>query len=263
MGAVADPKHGSKPPVFEAGRIGYAVGDIHGCVELLEDLIQTLETKGRRGKLRPILIFLGDYIDRGPDSRAVIDLLLSERLNAFETYFLRGNHEASMLRFIDGRDPDGEWLVHGGADTLASYGVETPLRRPSRSALVSIRSQLRDSLPPAHLAFLRSLRLWVIKGDYLFVHAGVDPRKPLADQTEADLLWIRDAFLTSKRHFAYCVVHGHTPNRTPVITPSRINLDTGAYSTGVLTAACFRGYFVEIIRTGRNSALGGTNSPEA
>lgn len=236
---------------FPDGRVGYAVGDIHGCADLLAALLTRLE-EGLLPISRepPVIIFLGDYVDRGPDSRGVIDLLLSGRPYGFERRFLRGNHEQAMERFL--RDPLGgrAWLSHGGLETLASYGVQPPAIGAAE-AILAAAAALRQTMPEAHLTFLRRLDSYCLIGDYAFVHAGVDPEKSLAEQDDADLLWIRDRFLTSPKSFSHKVVHGHTPVAKPYLDHRRIGLDTGAYVTGILSAARFEGANVEIIQIDR------------
>ncbi|WP_374574877.1 metallophosphoesterase family protein [Phenylobacterium sp.] len=222
-----------------AGRLVYAVGDVHGRYDLLEPLMRTiaedaLESAPQR---QPMLVFLGDYVDRGPDSARVVDLVLDvEGSGAFEICALKGNHEEALLAFLN--DPAfGEvWFDHGGAATLASYGVTPPAGRSDEAAWAAARDAFAERLPERHRRFYETLELMVTIGDYAFVHAGVRPGVPLERQVEKDLLWIRGDFLEARPTFDKVIVHGHTPTETPQVLPHRIGLDTGAYATGVLTA---------------------------
>jgi len=182
-----------------------AIGDIHGCLGSLEMLLDIVSpTKDDR------LVFLGDYIDRGPDGKGVLDFLLALAQTSPQTIFLKGNHEAMFLDFLAGRN-ELLYLANGGAATLASYRDGGEIR-----------------IPPSHLAFLRDLPLYHDTGRFLFVHAGLRPGIPLKGQKEADLLWIRDEFLDSDYDWGRTVVFGHTPLPHPLLTPTRIGLDTGA-----------------------------------
>lgn len=234
---------------FLEGRIGYAVGDIHGRADLLARMFERLEKDARPAGARPVVVFLGDYIDRGPDSAEVIDLLLQGRPEGFERRFLKGNHEAAMLAFLSDPIAHRAWLSHGGLETLASYGVgPLPTIGSQSEDLVRARDGFAASLPPAHRAFYAGLERFASLGDYLFVHAGVDPARPLARQSEEDLLWIRGRFLHDQRRYDQCVVHGHTPIDSPFRDERRIGLDTGAYFSDRLTAARFEADAVSFIQ---------------
>ena len=228
---------GPAPPVARApeGVRIYAVGDIHGCADLLDrlmDLIAMEETP-----LRKQLIFLGDYGDRGPDSRGVLDRLLEIGGAAPETVFLKGNHEAALLGFLDDPAANADWIDWGGAELLASYGT------PPTGPLEDMALALREAIPAEHLDFLKSLELHRVMGDYLFVHAGLRPGVPLADQTERDLIWIRGEFHRAPAELRpkETVVHGHQPLKKPLDAGWRIDVDTGACFTGKLTAAVLEG----------------------
>ncbi len=203
--------------------VTYTVGDIHGSLGKMQALVEACRRHADGRAMR--FVFLGDYIDRGPDSASVVRAMmalqdeLQERLIA-----LMGNHEAWLLAVLDGVAQERGWLFNGGAQTLLSYGV--------RAA---------SDLPRAHLEWMRSLRLSYDDGRRLFVHAGVNPDKPLDAQAEHDLLWIREPFLTDGRDYGRLVVHGHTPLETtePELRRNRLNLDTAAVFGGPLTAAVF------------------------
>lgn len=226
----------------------YAVGDVHGetaalrsCLSRIAADFQPYRDKGGRG----LLVFLGDYVDRGPDSRGVLEMLSELKAGAFERYgfqcrFLLGNHERAMLDCLAGDDPAG-WLAYGGRETLASYGIACSAAlqdAPRRRALLV---ELAQRLPSRHLAFLNELELCLDLGGYFFVHAGVRPGRPLEGQVEEDLLWIREPFLSSAANHGKVVVHGHTVVDEPSDYGNRIAVDAGAYATGLLRAAVLRG----------------------
>jgi len=212
----------------------YAIGDIHGCADLLEALLRQIDMDCRLYPTnRPIVVFLGDYIDRGPASREVLDLLLAyERTK--ESVFLKGNHETYVHRFLSEPTVLDEWRLCGGLETLVSYGLK-PSINPDGLEQARLAKELVKSIPKRHLEFLESLSLSFNCGDFLFVHAGIRPGVPIRKQREEDLLWIREEFLSCEEQFEKFVVHGHTPVRMPDIRSNRINIDTGAFATGRLT----------------------------
>ncbi len=218
----------------------YAVGDIHGRADLLSSVLRGIEADCRqRPAERPVTVFIGDYIDRGIDSRAVLEMLLEWRSN-HEAVFLRGNHETFLPRFLaDSRTLDS-WRQNGGLETLLSYGLR-PTINPDRHEQVRLADQLADALPREHLDFLESLDLSFSCGDFLFVHAGIRPGIPIQQQAEADLLWIRQEFLAHEQPFERFIVHGHTPVNVPDLRANRINIDTGAFATGRLTCIIIEG----------------------
>jgi len=235
------------PPAarFPAGRVGFAVGDIHGRADLLGEMLAVLEERAEaevREGGPPIVVFLGDYVDRGPNSAAVVEMMLEGRPYGYERRCLKGNHEQSMLLFMEEPLENRAWLLQGGAETLVSYGVQPPAPVGARDEdWVAVARALKAATPPAHLAFLNSLERYVVYGDYAFVHAGIDAARPLEEQTDDDLYWARDRFIASKRRFSHRVVHGHTPVDRPYADERRIAVDTGAYASGTLTAARFEG----------------------
>lgn len=235
---------------FAEGRVGYAVGDIHGRADLLTKLLARLEEEPRTGDEAPIVIFLGDYVDRGPDSAGVLDLLMTPRPRGFERRFLLGNHEAAMLAFMEEPARYRDWLKHGGVQTLLSYGVRPPPLAGPSEALAGAAHDLKARMPAAHREFLSRLDRYVTYGDYAFVHAGVDPAKPLDAQSDQDLLWIREKFIDSKRAASHVIVHGHTPIDQPHRDHRRIGVDTGAYATGRLTAVKLHGEDAAFIQVG-------------
>jgi serine/threonine protein phosphatase 1 len=230
----------TKRPRLPGGVRIYAFGDIHGRADLLEKMFTVIDADVARSPVeRPIEVYLGDYVDRGPYSRETLDLLI-ERSRSRETVCLKGNHEAYYLDVL--RDPTklDEWRQIGGLQTLMSYGVQ-PSLNPSAAEQVGLIKALKAAMPRDHSRFLHSLKPSFLCGDFFFVHAGVRPGIPLHEQQERDLLWIRDDFLQSEEDFGKFVVHGHTPVREPDIRANRANIDTGAYATGNLTLLTIQG----------------------
>jgi serine/threonine protein phosphatase 1 len=201
----------------------YAIGDIHGCLDKLRGLLLRCE---KHAAGRPMaFVFVGDYIDRGPQSAGVIDCLIDLKAQHGEgVVTLMGNHEAMALAAIDGSGPPRLWFAQGGLATLKSYGVAQP-----------------GEMPGAHVDWLRALRLSHDDGRRFFVHAGVNPGSSLKAQDDTDLLWIREPFLSHRGDYGRLIVHGHTPlaNGVPDLRGNRLNLDTGAVFGGPLTAAVF------------------------
>ncbi|MEN3975494.1 metallophosphoesterase family protein [Emcibacter sp. SYSU 3D8] len=230
----------------------YAIGDIHGRRDLLDEVIGRIENHAARYVgFRKVLVTLGDYVDRGADSKGVIDRLLAPPAG-FESVCLLGNHEDLMLRFLSQPADGGVWFQNGGEATMASYGV--PVDGWDVDRAKELRDALAGALPPAHLAFLRGLEMQHTEGDYLFVHAGVKPGVPLRRQDPEDLIWIRDEFLRSTRDHGKVVVHGHSvafkPEEFPSSDrPSRIGIDTGAYATEQLTCLALVGAMRSWIQT--------------
>ncbi len=219
----------------------YAIGDIHGRADLLHHLHAEIAQDLERSPVREVcLVYLGDYLDRGPGSAAVLDLLVHSPFPRAKRHFLKGNHEAMALAFLE--DPTGaaSWLQYGGRETLQSYGIDPGFPR-GRRELVRLRDRFYRRLPKSHLALLERLNLSCEVGDFLFVHAGIDPDRPLSRQRENDLLWIREPFLSHPGPFERIVVHGHTPSPEPENLPFRINVDTGAFLSGRLTALVLEG----------------------
>ena len=222
----------------------YAIGDIHGRLDLLERLHDTIEQElfAAPGTPEIEVVYLGDYVDRGPDSKAVIDLLLRNRLADAKIITLLGNHEQALLAFLEKPESGAGWIYYGGDATLASYGISIdPMAPRSKELLASYAERLRRAMPAEHLEFLKALALRHENGDYLFVHAGVDPKRPLDQQDKLDLIWIREAFTESAKFCGKVVVHGHTITAEPVVRANRIGIDTGAYVSGRLTCLVLEG----------------------
>jgi serine/threonine protein phosphatase 1 len=222
-----------KPRTPEGIRI-YAIGDIHGCADLLAGAFERIDADLATNPAPiSIEVFLGDYIDRGPAARQVLDQLV-ERKRTFRAVFLKGNHEEYLTNFTTNPDILEDWQRFGGLETLMSYGI-TPTINAGAAEQARLAAALGQALPESHREFLGNLKSSFTCGDFFFVHAGIRPGIPLTNQREEDLLWIRQDFLMSEDNFSKIVVHGHTPVLQPEIRPNRINIDTGAYATGRLT----------------------------
>ncbi len=242
------------------GVLIYAVGDIHGRLDLLDRLMDLIvRDSAGRDYARTIVVFLGNYVDRGPDSKGVVDRLINIRRHrnlllgrepgrsplGFAPLFLKGNHEDLLLSFLYNPASGRLWLQNGGETTLLSYGLAKEVIGEvfwrGEPGLIKASSMFRTLLPDDHLQFYESLELFYRTGDYFFVHAGVKPTVGLDRQSEEDLLWIRDEFLNWPHHFGAVVIHGHSPVLTPEDLHNRIGIDTGAFSTGKLTAVGLEG----------------------
>jgi len=233
-----------RPGAIPMGEAVYAIGDIHGRFDLLQDLLTRIFEDASRYPSDTFrhLIFLGDYIDRGPDSRDVVEVLLRDPLPGFDTVRLMGNHEEAFLAFLDGQTDGLDWLAFGGLETLLSYGVSLRQLPRTDDAVGTLRLSVAAAVPRNHVELLRGCVLHHSVGDYLFVHAGVRPGLPLEMQRPADLMWIRDDFLRSKIPLPQrVVVHGHTICDLPQDRSHRINIDTGAFASGRLTSLALRG----------------------
>ncbi|MDG4720108.1 MULTISPECIES: metallophosphoesterase family protein [Thalassospira] len=221
------------------GQVVYAVGDIHGRADLLRAVIEKIDRdEVPTGSVKTV-VYLGDYVDRGPESKAVIDLLIASQKAGARQHVIMGNHEEFLMRFLD--DPVGStsWLTYGGAETLLSYGVGMPPGVMTPEKLAKAAEDLLDKLDESgHLGFYRALEDAVVFGDYYFTHAGINPDQPIDQQTGESLRWIREPFLGHMGGYSHIVVHGHTITEEPVFRPNRIGIDTGAYHSGNLT--CLR-----------------------
>ena len=234
-------KSATQPPSGPPNTRAYAIGDVHGRLDLLKTLIDRIaEDRRERPCDRVFTVLLGDLMDRGPDSAGVIEYLLQMRNVLPNPIFLMGNHEEMFLRVLD-RDTAQfrDWLRFGGYECAQSYGVEVGrlalLDPPEAAAMV------RSAVPDAHIAFVESFVDSFQFGDYLFVHAGIRPGVAVKDQSIQDLRWIREEFLDSTVDHPFMVVHGHTISDQPEERPNRIGIDTGAYISGNLTSLCLEG----------------------
>ncbi len=227
-------------PKVPLGTRVYAVGDIHGRMDLLEKMLVQIVTHAGQEKRLNSLVFLGDYVDRGPQSKNVVSCLLRLKLPGWDIVCLRGNHDQAVLDFIENASFYRAWREFGGAETLLSYGV-TPPRFDNEEAFAQAHDDFQRKCPESHLEFLRGLPFFHIVGDYMFVHAGVRPGIALDRQAPEDMMWIRDEFLFSDLRLDKVIVHGHSPSERPVLRTNHIGVDTGAYATGCLTAVVLEG----------------------
>lgn len=235
------PKTPPPVPTVPAGLRFYAIGDVHGRLDLLQDLIGRIEEdSAARGAADTQIIFLGDLIDRGPNSAGVVDFAMDLARRSPNTRFIMGNHEEVFLRIIDGDDAAFEFFCRiGGLETILSYGVtESDVEQVEDSDLAQ---QLRARVPPDHISFIRGFADMITAGDYAFVHAGIRPGIALEQQNVQDLHWIREPFLTHAHAFERIIVHGHSITASVEERPNRIGIDTGAYETGCLTALGLQG----------------------
>jgi serine/threonine protein phosphatase 1 len=224
----------------------YAIGDIHGRVDLLDALLDRIEADAaRRPSTHAIEIYLGDYVDRGTSSHSVLERLATHE-HRHRRIFLKGNHDTFITDFIKSPSVLEAWQHIGGLETLMSYGI-----RPTINADAATRSRLAADfdrvLPDSHRRFLCHLKSSFECGDFFFVHAGVRPGVALNKQRDEDLLWIRQDFLLCEDDFGKTIVHGHTPVLDPEIRSNRINIDTGAYATGRLTCLVLEGETIRFI----------------
>ena len=220
----------------------YAIGDIHGRLDLLRAAhARVAEDLARRPCRAFRVIHLGDYVDRGPDSAGVVSHLI-EVVRDGDGVCLAGNHDVFVTAFLADPEEAGDpWLSYGGEETLRSYGVDPLAPELAGGSMATLRDAFAARLPRAHRAFFESLPFHERHGDFLFVHAGLRPDRPLERQTPRDLTFIREPFLSHEGDFGVVVVHGHTISETPDLRPNRVGLDTGAYRTGRLTTFVIEG----------------------
>ncbi len=229
----------------------YAIGDVHGRLDLLRPLSEMISKDFARhgGTDKAEIIFLGDYVDRGMDSKGVIDFLLNDLPEGMGKVFLRGNHEDVVLKILSGEFAlMSDWMQFGGAAMMASYGVN-PFLAGKPQGNEKLQHELSAAMPKAHKDFLKSTVISCQRGGYFFAHAGVRPGIPLDKQSREDLMWIRHDFMSSEAFHGKVVVHGHTVTDAPEARQNRIGVDTGAYATGHLTCLALQGRNKRFIST--------------
>ncbi len=219
-----------------SGKVVYAIGDVHGCFSELKSLESIIQADSLAFNLPKLIIMLGDYVDRGPESAYVLDHLLRPPPIGFQRICLAGNHEVAMLLYLDGKLPREAWLASGGRETLFSYGLDADHLAKLYGSTEKADEYVRRVIPDDHVRFLRSLPIMVYSSRLAFVHAGIKPGVALEDQEENDLLFIRTEFFDNTDLLDRWIVHGHTPIRFPRAAGRRINIDTGAFRSGRLTA---------------------------
>jgi serine/threonine protein phosphatase 1 len=249
MRRLLAPKPVENPRVPD-GIVVYAVGDVHGRADLLTLVLAAIREDAAEVEGQCVVVFLGDYVDRGPGSRQVVDLLIeASKDETIEWRFLRGNHDQSVLDFLYNPTTGMAWSDFGGRETLQSYGVQAPTPWADRTVWKQTAETFAEALPASHLHFFQTLELSLEIGGYLFVHAGVRPGVALENQSERDMLWIREPFLSDSAPLPRVVVHGHTPAEAVYADARRIGIDTGAYATGVLTVLRLEGDDGAVIQT--------------
>lgn len=231
----------------------YAIGDIHGRLDLLKQLMDKIDADAKSTTATVKLVFLGDYIDRGLQSKQVLDYLLHlshHASDAQKPHFILGNHEQVMREIIKHSDLrlTQNWLTFGGRETLMSYGIR-PVALSNAAGLTAMLQDFLAKVPPSHVEFLNAMESSVSYSDYFFCHAGARYGVPLTEQTEQDLVWIRRDFIANTKKYEKMIVHGHTISETPELLPHRINVDTGAYATGCLTAIALEGTQQWLVQT--------------
>lgn len=234
-------------------QLTYAIGDIHGYDDLFEAMLDRIRADAKALGERPRIVLLGDYVDRGPSSRQVLERVrLLQSAEWCDLIALMGNHEDALLRFLEEPEFGETWRDWGGTATLDSYGVAMPFMAGSEDIWSQVSRDFATAFDPAHLAMLQQMPASFQADDYLFVHAGVDPDRPLAGQDSEIFMYIRGRFLRAEQSCEYVVVHGHSPHREPVNARWRIGIDTGVYYTGVLTAMRLHGESRNLLQVSRN-----------
>lgn len=223
----------------------YVIGDVHGRLDAVLEAEARIKEDISGTRTRPLIIYLGDYVDRGPESRRVLEHFLLPGDGIIRRLPLCGNHDDIMLQVLDGQQDLHSWIEVGGLETIHSYGIETPDQAGRGKS--KVLEDLRHRVPASHIAFLRNLPVAAICGHYLFVHAGIIPGEPLEMQSDADLMWIREPFLSKGSCLPITVVHGHTISPQPVFERTRIGIDTGAYLSGTLSILKIEGNSLKIL----------------
>ena len=239
--APAAPLPPLPPPSIPGGKRVYAIGDVHGRLDLLDRILATIAADDAgRGPAETVLVFLGDLVDRGPDSAGVVARALDLRRAGRNVRFIKGNHEESFLRALDGGEGEMRFFTRiGGQETILSYGVSE--QDYLDADYDGLRALASARVPAEHRTFLANFERFVEIGDYLFVHAGIRPDVPLAEQKGSDLRWIRNAFLDHAGDHGHMIVHGHTISDRAEERPNRIGIDTGAFESDRLTALGLEG----------------------
>ncbi|MFT5274021.1 MAG: serine/threonine protein phosphatase 1 [Saprospiraceae bacterium] len=236
-------------PYCPAGSRTYCIGDIHGRDDLLEQVHEQILGDASNHSGTNTIIYLGDYIDRGMHSKQVIELLLASPLPGFDSIYLRGNHEQSLLDFLMDAKVGHGWFNYGGLQTLVSYGIRYRKIPSSIKDMQALQGELKERLPYSHINFFEKTCFHHSIGNYYFVHAGVNPRFSLEQQQPEDQLWIREDFIKHTKPFEKIIVYGHTITDEPDFQHNRIGLDTGAYQSGKLSCLVLENDTQRIIQT--------------
>ncbi|MDA0967542.1 MAG: metallophosphoesterase family protein [Proteobacteria bacterium] len=231
----------------------YAIGDIHGNADLLNQLHKKINDDAKQYYVQnKIIIYLGDYIDRGLQSKEVIDTLINNPLEGFKKIYLKGNHEEALLTFLEEPEFGDSWFLQGGQATVRSYGAKLHDKDNQRLGMTEVHKNFNNSLPSKHLEFYRNLKISHIESDYIFVHAGLKPGVDIKKQKDWDMLTIREEFVFSKKEFDKTVVFGHTIFTEPFQKNKRIGIDTGAYAYGKLTCVVLQDSSIKFLTATTN-----------
>lgn len=238
-----------------AGEVVYAIGDVHGCLALLKDLLNKIDRHAERHAPQGYtLVFLGDLIDRGPQSAQVIDYVKHYKPNGVKCVYIKGNHEEVLIKVVGGSISSLiSWMKFGGRECLQSYGVANLGEIETNPE--GLMHRVQSTIPKNHIAFLESFEDYYQWGDYLFVHAGIVPKKTLDKQSPKDMRWIREPFLSYKKPHPFKIVHGHTVVKTAEDFGNRVAVDTGAHNGGALTAVFLKGETLDFIRSIADESL--------
>ena len=229
----------TRRPSVPDGERYYVIGDIHGRCDLLDQLIEAIERDdAASGAADSTVILLGDLIDRGPESARVVETARKWGKRR-RVHCIAGNHEEMFLESFTDREMLRHFLKHGGRETVLSYGIKR--KRYNELTMKELQVELNDLVPKKHSKFLERMENMVVAGDYVFVHAGINPKRAIDDQKQSDLRWIRERFLKHDEPFSHVIVHGHTIFEEIDHTDHRIGIDTGAFRTGNLTALVLEG----------------------
>ncbi|WP_269929799.1 metallophosphoesterase [Aminobacter sp. HY435] len=241
FGARNQPQNRNRLELDLTDVVVYAIGDVHGCHSELVSLERKIVADAAARPGQKLIVMLGDYINRGPDSARVLDHLLAPPPEGFYRICLCGNHEVQLLDYLDGNSPRDNWLGAGARTTLFSYGVDIEYLRRLYGDGDRLDAHIRSAIPPEHVAFMRGLPIMAFSRRFAFVHAGIRPGVPLLEQDDLDLLYIREPFFEGAGRLDRWVVHGHTPVESPLMQGRRLAIDTGAYKTGRLSAVRIAG----------------------
>ena len=214
----------------------YAIGDVHGCFDFQVQLEQKIIEDGIELSGEKLIIYLGDLVDRGENSAAVIEHCQTPLPDGFKRICICGNHDQAFLEFVENPKMTSEWMQFGGDKTLGSYGLDVEHFKSLKLGAKDFAELVQQSIPPYHVQFLREMPVALVTPKVIFVHAGMRPGLAFDKHTDEDFMWVRQEFLIEKRATDKIIVHGHTPSDKPILGPGRVGIDTGAYAGGTLTA---------------------------
>ena len=244
--------HGGRDYTSQIDRLTFAIGDIHGRADLFQKMLDRIRIEAEDLGEVARIVLLGDYIDRGPNSADVLEMIVNLRAKDWcDPVVLLGNHELSLIKFCMDSSVGWAWLEHGGLATLTSYGIPNLGDANNPAQWTELQKRILRMIPQTHLRLLCDAKIFFVAGDYLFVHGGVKPGVPIESQTSETLLWIREEFLKAEKACDFVVVHGHSARETAENLEWRIGVDTGAYASGTLTAVKLRQSDREFVQVSR------------